>query len=205
MNYRPGRDNTPEGPTVQDAARDAHQRNVEIVREILNRTAADPEMLAQATAALNLSYNVACENDPVFGADQNAAGESEMEELLDAVDHKMRQLAGADRQNYLEKRQNSRHRHFYPTLEDTPAAGEEEDDSMAPGAGWLQWLRKWQPFADCLGESRPMGLSTRRRLRKLSSIPMRQSPANVHIYRPPGANHHRVFVRPSRFRRPMDQ
>ena len=206
MNYRLGREDTPEGSTALDAARDAHQRNLEIVREILHRTAADPEALAQAAAALNQSYSVVCENDPVYRADQNMTGESEMEELLDAVSSKMKDIYMANRQDYLEKRRGSRYCHLYPIPSDTPAAGEEEEEERPePGAGWLQWLRKWQLFADRPSASRPVGLSTRRRSRRFGSFPMSQSPARVHVYRPPGANLHRVFVRPSRFRRPMDQ
>ena len=206
MNYRLGREDTPEGPTALDAARAAHQRNLAIVREILNRTAADPEALAQAAATLNQSYNVVCENDPVYRADQNMTGESEMEELLNAVSKKMTEICAANRREYLEKRGSSQHRHLYPLPSDTPVAGDdEEEERPGPGEGWLQWLRKWQPFADRPGASRPAGLSARRRSRRFSSFPVSRSPARVHVYRPPGANLHRAFVRPSRFRRPLDQ
>ena len=206
MNYRLGRDNTPDGPTVQDTVKVEYQHSLEAVREILYRTASDPETLAQAIARLNLAYDAVCENDPVFSADQNTTEGSEMEEIMDAVKEKMKTFAAKNTQEYLTKRQVSRHRQWYPPLDDAPSAETSGDEAPPqPGAGWLQWLRRWQPFADRPSDPRPTGLASRRRSRRFSSFPESRSPARIHVYRPPGANIHRAFVRPSRFRRPLDQ
>ena len=206
MNYRPGRDDSPgETGNAQDATNIAYQSNVRQLREILNRTAVDPEELARAAARLTAAYDALCEQDPVFGADQNETEGTELEELIDEVRKKMERTAQEDPENYQRKRQASQHRGWYPLLTKTPGeptpAGRDAGKGDAEPPGWFDWVKRWQPFAEPIESFRP----TPGRRGRLRSYPESKAPGRIHIYRPPGAAAHRAFVRPSRFNNPLNQ
>ena len=203
MNYRPGRDDSPgETSEAQDATKIAYEAHVRQLREILHRTAADPEEVARAAARLTAAYDAVCEKDPVFGADQNETQGTEMEELLDQVKDKMKGIAQTRPGSYQRKRRTSQYRAWYPLPTETPnqqtprAAGRGSQAS-----GWFAWAKQWQPFAEPIEAFR--AASPRRG--RIRSYPESRTPGRIHIYRPPGAAAHRAFVRPSRFNNPLHQ